>query len=245
MCKRLTRTAALLLVQLLAVSLSACGGPTPYANTVGVLRPRERIVVHIASGTVNAYAPAVGQPRDQFTIAAFASGKKTPAAPTVLPIHNGIQVTAPALSSLLVRVPHDVNLRVVSGDGDINVTDISGMAQAITSTGDIHMMLPAYGSAHVLRHGNITADIGAHSWPGTLAFTSQSGDVQVSVEGNVRFHVNLQTLDGMIYTDFNIRGTSRGTSEQIAAPVQGGSSRNLILRTSKGAIRLLKLVPQV
>lgn len=202
------------------------------------------MVIRIAHGTVNAYAPAVGQPRDRFTIEAFAQSPSAGMAPSIRPMRGGIEVQAPALQSLLVRVPQGVNLTVISGGGDVNVTDISGTAQATTTTGNVTMMLPSYGSARVTKRGTIQLIVGASSWPGTIAAVTSSGDIDLSVNENDRFRADLATADGTIFTDFNLRGTSQQRSEHIDGPANGGAARLVLARTNKGAIRLLRLAPQ-
>jgi hypothetical protein len=48
----------------------------------------------------------------------------------------------------------------------------------------------------------------------------------------------------MLFTDFNLRGTSQGRSETIDGDVNGGGTRSIDIETQAGAIRLLKLHPQ-
>lgn len=238
------RIQLLLLLPACGMLLVACGHQTPYSTSIGILQPGRQIVVRIERGTVNAYAPAVGQPRDRFTIEAFAQSPSAGMAPSIRPLRAGIEVHAPALQSLLIRVPQGVNLTVVSGGGDVNVTDISGTAQATTTTGNITMMLPAYGSARITRNGTIQLIVGAPSWPGAITAITRNGDVNLSVNENDRFRVDLATKDGTIFTDFSLRGTSHGKSERIVGAANGGSPRSVLARTGKGAIRLLRLAPQ-
>lgn len=236
----------LLLLSLAAIApaLVSCGAQTPYATTIGVLHPGEQLVIHIASGTVNAYAPAIGDPKDRFTVEAFARTEPAPAAPQIRLVRNGIEVDAPALRSLLVRVPDRANLAVISDGGDVNVTDISGSATVTTASGEVTLMLPDYGRARVVRHGDISAIIGAASWPGTLRFSTPNGNVSVSVNENDRFDASLLTRHGTIFTDFDLRGSARGARERIAAPVNGGAPYGVAVTTGRGAIRLLRLAPQ-
>ena len=161
---------ALLLLSL--CGLAACGGgPAPYASTVGLLHPHETITVRIARGTLNAYAPAAGEPADRFTISAYADSAGTqPAAPTIEAVRGGIDVDAPALRSLLVRVPQGVDLRVISGGGDVNVTDISANAYVAATTGNVTLMLPGYAEASLSGGGSIAVTMGATQWPGVLRF---------------------------------------------------------------------------
>lgn len=236
---------ALLLLSL--CGLAACGGgPAPYASTVGLLHPHETITVRIARGTLNAYAPAAGEPADRFTISAYADSAGTqPAAPTIEAVRGGIDVDAPALRSLLVRVPQGVDLRVISGGGDVNVTDISANAYVAATTGNVTLMLPGYAEASLSGGGSIAVTMGATQWPGVLRFFNSNGDIDLSINENARFHAHLRTQDGTVFTDFDVRGTSSGKSESIDAPVNGGAARGVEVGTRKGAIRLLRLAPQM
>ncbi|MHB8433777.1 MAG: DUF4097 family beta strand repeat-containing protein [Candidatus Tyrphobacter sp.] len=235
----------LLPLALFATLAAGCASQRAYATSLGSLKPHERMIVRIARGTVSAYAPRIGEPSDRFTVEAFARGSSMPAAPEIRPIANGIEVLAPALGSLIVRVPKGVDLEVVSGGGDVNVTDISGSARVSLVSGTATMMLPAYGEASVARAGSVDVKIGAQSWPGMLRFVNAGGDIDLSIEENAAFRVHLHTDDGTIFTDFNLRGTSSGRSETIDGSVNGGAASGIDVECRRGAIRLLRLAPQI
>ncbi|MGH7736991.1 MAG: hypothetical protein ACREMP_03840 [Candidatus Tyrphobacter sp.] len=233
-----------LLLLLLLTAVAGCGTVTPYARTIGTLRPGERITVRIAGGTVNAYAPRDGEPADTYTIDAFAARNRTPAAPIVHAVGGGIDVNVPVVSSLLVRVPRGVNLTVFSARGDVNVTDISGDVRVFMGTGNADLMLPGYGQASISRSGSMKVLVGSGNWKGTLKFFNADGPMTISIDENARFRVHLYTGDGTIFTDFPLRGTARGTSETIDAAVNGGAKRGASIVAKRGMVRLLSLAPQ-
>ncbi|MBV8067998.1 MAG: hypothetical protein JO113_08465 [Candidatus Eremiobacteraeota bacterium] len=232
------------LLLLLAASV-ACSSPSPYVTTVGVLRPGRTMAVEIESGTLNAYQPAVGQPRDLFTVSATAaSGATPPPAPRLRRAPLGIVVRAGGkLDSLLVRVPDGVNLVVQSQRGDVNVTDISGNARVLARDGNVNLKVPGYAQAAV-GHGNLSVMMGATLWPGTLRFSTQHGDVEVWIESRVAFGAHLHAENGAIFTDFGLRGISKGAAETIDGSVNGGTAQRVDIETLDGAIRLLRLQPQ-
>lgn len=234
-------------ILLLLAFLAACdGGASAYATTVGVLHPGQTMTVRIAAGIVNAYAPAAGDPRDRFTLSAFADapGAYAPA-PQIKTVRGGIDVEAPAMRSLLVRVPEGVDLTVVSRGGDVNVTDITGNARVLAMSGATTLMLPGYAQASIARKGTLSVTMGSTSWRGTLHFFNARGDIDIWIVENARFHAHLHTDNGTIFTDFTLRGSSRGASETIDAAVNGSASRGIDVESRKGSIRLLRLVPQV
>jgi hypothetical protein len=234
---------ALLLLPL--AILSACSTSAPYVTTIGILKPGSTLVVRIGSGTLNVYQPQAGQPRDVFTVAATALPKATPPpAPRLVAAPLGIVVKAPATyASLLVRVPDGVNLVVESRHGDVNVTDITGNVRVVARQGNVNLQLPGYARAAV-GSGNLTVMMGATQWPGTLDFSTRHGDIQVWISAKADFGVHLHTDDGVLFTDFGLRGISSGSSETIDGSVNGGTAQHVDVENSSGAIRLLRLQPQ-
>jgi Putative adhesin len=233
---------ALLLLPLCV--LGACSTAAPYVTTVGVLKPGATLAVRTVSGAVNAYQPAAGQPRDLFTIAATALPKSSPAPPHMRPLRRGVTVVAPpSLSSLLVRVPDGVTLDVDSQAGDVTVTDITGNARIVADHGNVNVMLPGYAQASV-GDGNLSVTMGAASWPGTLRFSTQHGDIVLRISAKAAFAVHLHTANGVLFTDFGLRGTSSGPAETIDGSVNGGTAQRIDVENSSGAIRLLRLQPQ-
>jgi hypothetical protein len=209
------------------------------------MHPGATMTVHVAGAVVNAYQPAGGEPRDRFTVAATAVNGTTPAVPSIRPAVGGILVIAPArLASLLLRVPDGVTLAIESRQGDVNVTGVSGPVRIALVQGDVRVFLQrSYAQARV-GQGNVKIAMGATAWPGTLRLSTQRGDVELSVQETAPFAVHLHTGDGTLFTDFNLRGTSRGTSETIDGVVNRGSVQRIDVQTAKGSIRLLRLHAQ-
>ena len=201
--------------------------------------------VHTMGGTVSAFAPAAGQPRDRFTVSATAlKSDSPPAPPKIRAGRDGLRVdTLQPLGSLLLRVPDGVALAIKSSQGDVHVTNITGVVDVSAAKGDVQIMVPAYAQASI-GEGNLSATMGSTNWPGTLHFTLGHGDAEVWVNENTAFHVRLHTDNGMLFTDFDLRGTSHGHSETIDGMINGGGPRSIDIETRAGAIRLLKLHPQ-
>lgn len=227
------------------LALIACSTPSPYATTVGVLKPGATLAVRVGSGNVRAYQPLAGQRRDLFTVATTALPKGTPPpAPRLEAQPPGVAVQAPAAyDSLLVRVPDGVDLAVVSQHGNVNVTDISGNARVAAAEGNVDLRLPGYGQAAV-GTGKVTVMMGATTWPGTLHFSTHRGDLEVWISGKAAFGVHLHTANGVLFTDFGLRGTSNGSAETIDGSVGSGSAQRVDVETASGSIRLLRLQPQ-
>jgi hypothetical protein len=233
------------LLLLLTLALNACASPQPYATTIGILKPPATLAVRVANSDVNAFAPVVGEPRDRFTVEATALDPKAqPAAPTMRPAGDGVTVVADApMRSLLVRVPDGVALAVDSAKGDVRVTNVTGAVDVRAQQGSVQIIVPSYAQARV-GNGTLSVTMGSTDWPGTLHFSTESGDIEVWVTETAKFHVRLHTDKGTLFTGFDLRGVSAGTAETIDAPVNGGGTRAIDIETHAGAIRLLKLHPE-
>ena len=209
-----------------------------------MLKPGNTMAVQMDSGRVDAYQPVRGQRHDFFTVSATALPKTTPPPPRLHPAPLGVVVRATgALDSLLVRVPDGVNLVVESERGDVNVTDISGNARVVARHGNVDIKVPAYAQAAV-GDGNLSVRMGASSWPGTLAFSTRHGDVELWVVARAAFTVHLHTDNGTLFTDFGLRGISSGSAETIDGSINGGSKQRIDVEAGTGSIRLLRLQPQ-
>jgi hypothetical protein len=234
-----------LLLLLLPVA-EACSSPPPFATTVGIMRPGATMTVRVGNAPVNAYQPAVGEPRNRFTVSAAALRGTTPPVPSIRPAHGGILVLAPGrLASLLLRVPDGVNLAIDSRQGVVNVTDVAGPVSVTLGQGDVNVFLPrSYAQARVLGQGSVQIAMGATQWPGTLRISTQRGDVKLSVEDTAAFTVRLHTDDGSLFTDFDLRGSAQGPAETIDGAVNRGGPQRIEIQTGKGSIRLLRLHAQ-
>ena len=230
----------------LLLAVPGCtAAPSPYVTTVGALRPGTTLTVRAGDTTVNVYAPEASQKRTLFTISATALPQGTPPPPPrIRPAADGAVVVAPnRLASLLVRVPDLSNLALISRHGDVNVTDIAGNADVVAGAGNVVVMLPGYAQVSVLR-GNISATMGAVSWPGTLRFSTQHGDITLWINPKAPCAVHLHTDDGTLFSDFGLRGTANGNAETIDGILDGGGPRGIDVEAASGSIRLLRLQPQ-
>ncbi len=210
-----------------------------------MLKPGESLAVRTGTAVVNAYQPLVNGPRDLYTISATALPKATtPPAPSVQAVPGGLVVTTSGtLRALLVRVPDGVNLDIESNRGNVNVTDITGNVRVVAHVGNVDVKVPGYAQV-AADDGNVSVMMGATQWPGTLHFSSRRGDVEVWIGAKAAFWVHLHTDDGVLFTDFGLRGTSKGVAETIDGSVNGGSDQRIDVETTAGAIRLLRLEPQ-
>lgn len=235
------RFAALLL---LAAGLAACSSePPPYYSLTQNLAPTSTLKIR-TTGSIEAFKPAMGQASTLLTLQP--SGPPGVATPGPILKRDGraYSYDVTYARSLLARIPDGVSLDVASTDGDVNVTDITGPVVAYGKNGTVRVMVPGYARASA-GTGNVTVYMGATTWPRTLRFSSQHGDVEVWINATAHFNVRMHTDRGTVFTDFGLTGTSKGQSETIVGTVGGRSAQGIDIEAADGSIRLLQLKPQV
>ena len=225
-----------------AALVIACSGGPPAVQHSAIMQPGGTIVVTNLGGDINAYAPARSEAADRYTIAAYASS------PDALSIaYSRLLVTATARKPgvrFLLRAPRGTALDLSTQNGNIGVADYDGIVNAHTVHGDIKMLIPAYGSAST-GTGNISVIFASDTWPGTLHFSAENGNVEVYVNQTAKARVRMHTDDGTVFSDFNLTGTSHGNSETIDAPINGGGPRSIDVEVKHGSIRVMQLKPQI
>ncbi|MBV8726569.1 MAG: DUF4097 family beta strand repeat protein [Candidatus Eremiobacteraeota bacterium] len=248
-----SRGALLLLLPLLSLS-AGCAHRQFSTTQTGRFDGKVMNVLN-QRGNIYAYAPAIGQPANQYT---FTQGSVSRG------VHTMVKGDAVALTicpqagtrqdtcaqgpepnvDYTVRVPKQARASLFTANGSIHVTDVSGPVDARVRSGDIKIQIPSYADAST-QNGNVTVMFGDPQWPGTLHFSSDHGDVEVWVPATADASVYLHTDHGTIFTDFNLRGSSKGSAETIVGTIGQGGSRKVDVRVSNGSIRMLKLTPQM
>ena len=251
-----SRAPALLLLPLV-IAISGCGPRQISVTQSGHFSGSIMSVVN-QHGDIYAYAPAIGEPADKYTVTQASASKGAQTAVkidrlqlTVCPKPTGVHHLAEVCSAGLapsvdytVRIPKQARASLFTNNGAIHATDVAGPVDARVHTGDIKIQIPSYADA-AAQDGNITVMFGDAQWPGTLHFSTERGDVELWVPATADADVALHTDHGTIFTDFNLRGTSNGNAETIVGSIGRGGNRKVDVHVTNGSIRMLKLTPQM
>lgn len=242
--------------------LCACAADKPSFVRTGYLPHGATISVNDGGGNIEAYAPERGEPSSQYTIAAYEKKAHartrlylSPTLVTACAVHamrNTVIFSArdhcprsPARGvRFLVRAPKGSVLLLNTKHGSVNVADVDAIVDVRDGNGDVKMLIPRYGNVWD-GHGNVSVIFASTDWPGTLHYADGDGDVKVYVNEHAKARVHLHTADGTIFSDFPLRGTSRGTSETIDGVLNGGAPRGIDIEVTRGSIQLLQLRPQI
>ncbi len=239
---------ALALLLLLA---SGCAADRSAFTHTGVLNTGTLVLTN-ESGKIEAFPPAAGEPKNRYTISVTSADRAFRTVELFSAFSKTLQVCpgscpprkdTPA-ADYLIRVPAGVHARLTMANGDIDVSDVNAPVDAEVGTGDIKIQIPSYANARA-GNGNVAVTFGDANWPGTLHFSTGRGDVELYVPAVANAHVDLHTDRGTVFTDFDLRGTSRGMAETIVGNIGSGGDRSVVVRVANGNVRLLKLVPQM
>lgn len=252
----------LLLLPLLTFALASCGKSNVSVTQHGRFDGQAMAVANLR-GNIDAYAPAVGQAPDEYTVTQTTPARnvrtdirvdRRSRTLTVCPAPANARVssvgpgdcpqTEGELINYIVRVPRGVRAYLSTISGSVHVTDVSGPVDAHVRNGDIKLQIPSYGNAST-GNGNVVVMFGDANWPGTLHFSAERGDVEVWVPATADAAADLHTDHGTIFTDFDLRGSSNQGAETIVGKIGKGGDHGINVRVSNGSIRLLKLTPQM
>jgi len=228
---------------LLTLALTACGKPTPAFHSDGTMPAGGALVLRNAVGSIEAYAPEIGQPASTYAVDFFGAANEAPKVTKSGAVVTIVPTGFTATNRYLLRAPKNTTLTVSTQNGSINVEDVDAVVNAESGTGAINVMCYQYANAHA-HNGNVQATFASTDWTGTLHFGSDRGDVTLYVNATAKAHIRMHTAHGTIFTDFPLRGSSSGLSETIDGTLNGGASRAIDVEVGEGVIRLLQLKPQ-
>jgi DUF4097 and DUF4098 domain-containing protein YvlB len=118
----------------------------------------------------------------------------------------------------------DGEAHVSSASGDVHVGEVRGTVSARAASGDVEV--------------EITRLEGA----GNMEFSTASGDVRVSLPGNLDADVDMSTVSGSLETDFPIQvEQKRHGSGRRASGRLGSGSRTLRISAASGDVTLKRM----
>lgn len=120
---------------------------------------------------------------------------------------NVVQVRATSSSSpdIVISVPADTSLHLRSASGDITAEGIRGEVEANTSNGEI--LLTAISGTVVASsaNGEIKVVMDRVDPAKPLSFSSNNGDVDVTLPADFKGNVKLRSLNGSVWSDFDVK----------------------------------------
>jgi DUF4097 and DUF4098 domain-containing protein YvlB len=147
----------------------------------------------------------------------------------------------------VIRVPRQASVvfnQNQFGGGDFRATDINGDVEANMKTGDAELLNMGGGVVANSVSGNVTVRYSTIS-KSPSAISIVSGDVDVTMPANSKTTLQLRTISGEVYTDFDISmGKDAGDLRRVGGQTVGGSvnggGTNVSLQSVSGDIFVRK-----
>jgi DUF4097 and DUF4098 domain-containing protein YvlB len=141
-----------------------------------------------------------------------------------------------------VQVPRSVKYdydHIASVSGDVRVTGVTGRLNASAVSGDVHIT-DVSGSVSVSSvSGDVQVEINRLDGADDMKFNTVSGDVSVTLPGNLDADVDMSSFSGSIKTDFAIEVRSeRYGSRNSARAKLGEGTRRLKMSSVSGDLSL-------
>ncbi len=156
---------------------------------------------------------------------------------------------------LVLTVPPDTSLQLNATHGGITVEGVHGDIQADSTHSDVKLTNVSGTVLANSTHGDVRVSMDRVDPGKPLSFTTVHGDIDVTLPDDVKANVKLSTVQGSIYSDFEIKMTSgqpitetSGTPDarfrvRIDRTINGtinGGGTEASLRTVHGRILLRK-----
>jgi hypothetical protein len=143
------------------------------------------------------------------------------------------------------RIPENISVSIESGCENNNVISINGLKKEINIKNCKDITLKDVSGPLVLStiSGNVTITSNELAAGKPFSITSVSGDIDLTLPLKAAMNVDLNTVNGGVYTDFDIAETKdnmkRVGGNQISFALNGGGSK-LAISTVSGNIYLRK-----
>jgi hypothetical protein len=145
-----------------------------------------------------------------------------------------VRATSSNVNGLTITVPPDTSLHLRSAQGDVNAEGVRGEVEATTSNGEIHLSNISGTVVASSTNGSIKVVMDRVDPAKPLAFSSNNGNVDVTLPADLKANVKLRSLHGEIGSDFEIRFS--GPPAPTSSGGKDGKFRVQFDRTMYGTI---------
>jgi DUF4097 and DUF4098 domain-containing protein YvlB len=134
------------------------------------------------------------------------------------------------------------NLNIKTASGDVRVSGFDGEAHVSSASGDVHVGEVRGTVSARAASGDVEVEITRLEGAGNMEFSTASGDVRVSLPGNLDADVDMSTVSGSLETDFPIQvEQKRHGSGRRASGRLGSGSRTLRISAASGDVTLKRM----
>jgi len=146
-----------------------------------------------------------------------------------------VRVSGVNKGNLTITVPQDTSLQLGSTHGAVTVDGVHGDIDAGTVHSDIRLTNVSGTVSANTTHGNVKVTMDRVDPGKPLSFSTVHGDIDVTLPADTKANVKMSSIQGSIYSDFEIRLTGgQPVTEKNDSP--DGKFRIRIDRTVAGSI---------
>jgi hypothetical protein len=127
--------------------------------------------------------------------------------------------------AVTITVPADISVQLKSTNGSIRVDGVRGEVDASSTNGRIDLSNISGTIVADTNNGEIRAAMDRVDPAKPISFTSENGAIDVSLPADVKANVKMRTVNGSIWTDFEMRIAGGQTVERrgtMTGTINGG-----------------------
>ena len=142
-----------------------------------------------------------------------------------------------------IFVPQSTDLSTMSFNGGINLSDIRGRIEFDAKNGGVRLTRVAGNVAGQTSNGGIQVELTGRTWEGgQLEARTTNGGVTIAMPENYSAHIQTETVNGAIDSDFPISVTVQGRIRPRNLDFNVGSGGPLIhVSTTNGGVKLRRI----
>ncbi|MBZ5636326.1 MAG: hypothetical protein LAO55_24630 [Acidobacteriia bacterium] len=142
-----------------------------------------------------------------------------------------------------IFVPQSTDLSMTSFNGGINLSDVRGRIEFKASNGGVRLTRVAGDVTGKTLNGGIQVELTGRTWEGgKLEASTTNGGVTLAMPENYSAHIQTETVNGAIDTDFPVSVTVQGRIRPQNLDFNVGSGGPLIhVSTTNGGVKLRKI----
>lgn len=146
-------------------------------------------------------------------------------------------------TSYEIFVPQSTDLSMTSFNGGIDLSDVRGHIEFKAQNGGVRLTRVAGDVKGQTQNGGIQVDLAGRTWEGgQLEASTTNGGVTIAIPENYSAHIQTETVNGRIDTDFPVTLTVQGRVRQQNLDFNVGSGGPLIhVSTTNGGVKLRKI----
>jgi DUF4097 and DUF4098 domain-containing protein YvlB len=142
-----------------------------------------------------------------------------------------------------IFVPQTTDLSMMSFNGGINLSDVRGRIEFDAKNGGVRLTRVAGDVTGHTLNGGIQVELTGKTWEGgKLEASTTNGGVTIAMPENYSAHIQTETVNGAIDSDFPISVTVQGRTRPGNLDFSVGSGGPLVhVSTTNGAVKLRKV----